>query len=367
VSIEPSANPAELKRTLTDVPAICAALGLDRGARVQPQGLLILCPWHDEKHASCSVRVGADGTVCVKCFACTASGDVLALIAQACGLDIRTQFALVLVEARRIAEHIAAGPSSHTQIHTSVDKKNTSGARARVAEALLAACPLAAAPEACAYLQGRHLLDEALADGWGALPAASTDIISVINKVVVSLGLELWEQSGFPSRRGGLPWMEHRLLIPWRDPAGHVATLQRRLLRPVGDDDEPYVFPRGGAAAWPYGIELVTSADKSIDIAFVEGAMDALALRSLYRKHSVERLVLAVPGVANIRREWAELARGRTVHVAFDRDEAGDVAAIRFAAKLHRVGALRVVRRRPTHGKDWSDELGKEKRRDLGS
>lgn len=359
MSTEPITTPAELKRMLSDVPAICSALDLCNGARLQSQGMLILCPWHAEKHASCSIRLGADGTVCVKCFACDATGDVLTLIAQARGLDIRTQFVAVITEARRIAEHIAAESSTQMPGETNAEEKN-SCARARVAEAILAACPLEAAPEARAYLEGRHLLDDAFADGWGALPGAFDEIIGVINQVMISLGLELWEQSGFPSPHGGLPWMEHQVLIPWRDPSGNITTLQRRLIRPAGDEEQSYVFPRGGAAMWPYGIEMVSSAGESIDIAFVEGAVDALALRVLYRKYDVERIVVAVPGVGNIRREWAEIARGRTVYVAFDRDEAGDLAAHRFAPKLFGAGAVRVVRSRPMHGKDWADQLRQE-------
>lgn len=361
MSFAAPASPEQLKRLLIDVPAICAALDLHNGARLQPQGLLILCPWHAEKHASCSVRIGADGLMGVKCFACGASGDVLTLIARARGLDIRTQFVVVLAEAQRMAEHITAGASTHMLGDMSAEEKNSQArARARVAEALLATCPLEAVPEACAYLEGRQLLDEAFADGWGALPAAFEKIIGVINQVISSLGLELWEQSGFPSPQGGLPWMEHQLLIPWRDPSGDIATLQRRLSRPAGDDEQPYVFPRGGAAVWPYGIELVTSSDESMDIAFVEGAVDALALRVLYRKYDVERIVVAVPGVGNIHREWAELARGRTVHVAFDRDEAGELAAQRFATRLYSAGAVRIIRSRPVHGKDWADQLAKK-------
>jgi hypothetical protein len=167
-------------------------------------------------------------------------------------------------------------------------------------------------------------------------------------------------QSGIPSSKGSLPWEDHQLLIPWRDPSGNITTLQRRLIRPVGEDEQPYVFPRGGAPVWPYGVERVALADESVDIVFVEGAMDALALRALYRQYGVERLVVAVPGVGNVHREWADLARGRTAHIAFDKDPAGDSAARRFARRLHGAGASRVVRSRPVHGKDWAEQLANQ-------
>lgn len=91
-----------LRRALVDAPKLCAALGLSKGARVQARGLLVLCPWHPEKHASCSVTLGQDGTVRVHCFTCQASCDALALVARVRDLDVETQFRDVLAEAARI-------------------------------------------------------------------------------------------------------------------------------------------------------------------------------------------------------------------------------------------------------------------------
>ncbi|MRG94635.1 toprim domain-containing protein [Polyangium spumosum] len=349
---------AELKRALTEVPAICKELGLHNGARVQQQGLLVLCPWHAEKNPSCSVTLAPDGSVRVKCFACGASGDVFALIAQVRGLDVTKQFGAVLAEGRRIAAGATtAGTTTRTEVS---DADDADGARARVAKTLLEACPLAAALDASAYLTTRGLLDEAVTDGWGALPEPVEDAVRIINRVIVAHGLEDWQKSGFVTTPGGLTWPDHRVLIPWRDPSGRITTLQRRLVRCAEDEVQKYVFPRGGAATWPYGIETAARVDNPAGIVFVEGAFDVLALRALYKKHAVPRVVVGVPGVANFRRAWAEFAQGRTAFVAFDRDEAGDRAAERVASKLYTAGAARVVRIRPASGKDWAEALLQE-------
>src|SRR5262245_24961753 len=83
------ASGAEVKRALDDPRGLCERLGLAERARNQRGGVTILCPWHAEKTPSCSVRVGKQGTIMVRCHACGASGDALSLVAVARGLDVR--------------------------------------------------------------------------------------------------------------------------------------------------------------------------------------------------------------------------------------------------------------------------------------
>ena len=86
----------ELRHALADVPRVVRALGLDKGAQRQATGLTICCPWHKENTPSCSVTLGKDGTIRLRCFGCQATGDVFALIAQVHGLDVRHDFPEVL-------------------------------------------------------------------------------------------------------------------------------------------------------------------------------------------------------------------------------------------------------------------------------
>lgn len=101
---------AELRQVLVDASEVCRQLGLAEGARAQPRGLLIRCPWHEDRHPSCSVRIADDGTLGVHCFACDAGGDVFALVAAAHGIDVRKDFPLVLARA---AEMAGLGTSHH--------------------------------------------------------------------------------------------------------------------------------------------------------------------------------------------------------------------------------------------------------------
>lgn len=96
----------EIKRTLWNPRAACEALGLmDRAKRQAGDGIQIRCPAHGEKNPSCSVTRGPDGTIRWRCFSCDASGDLLTLVAVVRGLELRSQFREVLLEAAMVAGH----------------------------------------------------------------------------------------------------------------------------------------------------------------------------------------------------------------------------------------------------------------------
>ena len=64
----------------------------------------VLCLWHDEKTASCNLRVGTDGTLSAKCFGCGKGGSVLDLIAARYGLGMRgSDFARVVELGEQLA------------------------------------------------------------------------------------------------------------------------------------------------------------------------------------------------------------------------------------------------------------------------
>jgi DNA primase len=97
-------NPAgEIRRLLVDPPCVAEALGLAEGAARQARGITVRCPWHNERTPSCSITVGADGTLRAHCFGCGHGGDVLHLVAQVRGLDLRRDFMRVLDEAAQVA------------------------------------------------------------------------------------------------------------------------------------------------------------------------------------------------------------------------------------------------------------------------
>ena len=77
-----------VRQRLADPVALCDALGLMEGSRVQPGGVFIRCPnpKHTDPSPSCSVRIYPNG-IGFRCFGCGIAGDGLALIALAKGMS----------------------------------------------------------------------------------------------------------------------------------------------------------------------------------------------------------------------------------------------------------------------------------------
>lgn len=88
----------QVRQALTDPQHLCRELGLLRSYRPvrQAGGLLIRCPAHGDRTPSCSVTLGPDRTIRIRCFSCDLVGDALHLIATAAGLDLRRDFRRIL-------------------------------------------------------------------------------------------------------------------------------------------------------------------------------------------------------------------------------------------------------------------------------
>lgn len=98
-----SDHAAEIRNSLTDPRRLAEKLNLARNAKRAGSGLLIRCPWHQEKTPSCWVTRGPDGTILVKCYGCGQTGDALTLIAEVYGLDVRANFREVLEAGAGVA------------------------------------------------------------------------------------------------------------------------------------------------------------------------------------------------------------------------------------------------------------------------
>jgi DNA primase len=345
-----------LRAQLIDPALVCAALGLVDGARTQPKGLMIRCPWHRDTNPSCSVTIGSDGTLRVKCFACGESADAFGLIARVRGLDVKRAFPAVLSSAAQIVNEIEGSSSAATPPKEVLQTKLSTEEFDLLARTMLESSPLSASPKGSEYLSRRGLLDAAKADGWGALAETRSGVATVVTTIIAAVGEDVWKSSGMCNESGEITFPANVLLVPWRDTAGAVTTIQRRALDPDAKGHK-YVFPAGRSPTFPYGIEKILPGSDGADLAFVEGASDTLAYRALCARDRKLRVVLGLPGVSAWRVPWAEYARGRVAHVALDADEAGDRAAERIAVDLHRAGALRVLRQRPRGAKDWAEIL----------
>lgn len=339
-----------LRRALVDVRKLCAALGLSRGAKRQARGLLVLCPWHLEKHASCSVTLGPDGTVRAHCFTCQVSGDALALIARVRELDIKTQFRDVLAEAARIA---GSEPSDRYEPVTEPERWTLDAASySAVAVRLLELCPLDRERDALRYLEQRKLLVAAWQARVAALPAPGRQD-ALIRALLRDFEPGTLELAGLLMRGTSLVHPFHRLIIPWRRLDASIDLLQRRRL----DDDDPkkkYLLPPQRRPSFPFGAEQLGAHAGEYEMTFVEGALDVLALRVLALRDGLSILPLGIPGVGSWRKEWASFAKGRTVRIGFDADAAGERNVATIARDLRDAGATRVRRWTPTAAKDWA-------------
>jgi Toprim-like len=375
-----------IRAALADPFDVCQRLGLLAGAKNSGGnggGRLVRCPAHPDRTASCSVTRGPDGTLRVACFGCALAGDVFDLVAAVEGLDRVRGFRAVLARAAELAG-LADGPGPRPAPRPpraapppEAPPPLADDRFARLVLPLLASCPIAGDVEV--YLRGRALLAQALADGWGALPAPeaqpallarladerrdeaeerrairTADGLPDMDDELTSAELD---RSGLFSR-GRFSHPEARLVIPWRRPDGLICNLQRRR---IGAGEPRYVGPAGRSFAWPYGVERLAAAPPAVPVAFVEGAVDALALRAILADKEEPGIVLGLPGLAGWRTSWAALARGRVAVVAVDADDAGDRHVKRFADELAEAGAVRIERWTPP-AKDWGDALTGERR-----
>ena len=220
---------AEVRALLTNVREVCRALDLDEAARPQHAGLLIRCLWHADRTPSCSVRLGPDGTVAVKCHGCGASGDVLHLVAAALGLDISSDFPEVMRRASELAglSVDAAAPRRPVPAPRSTTPDRDYPPADEVRAVWEACIPVDGDDEVSAWLASREL-DPGTVESLGLARALPT-------------GVSLPKWAGFQGR----PWSAsgYRCLIPMFDETGTLRSLRARR---VVDHDGPKALPPAG-------------------------------------------------------------------------------------------------------------------------
>lgn len=206
----PKLDKDAIRRSLVDVHGLCEALGLLEGSQKQARGLIVRCPWHNEKTPSCSLQV-RDG-ITAHCFGCDARGDVFALIAAAKGFDLKTNFAAVL----ELAADIAGGANRFEQGSVKLApvaalvEERTYPPIGEV-EALWAACtPVDEDKAVAAYLRSRTLNPSTIVDR--------------------DLARALPPKSPCPTwaRFQGKSWAEsgHRIVVPAYDHMGAIRSLR---------------------------------------------------------------------------------------------------------------------------------------------
>lgn len=368
----------DLRRRLASPALVASLLGLaadpvemaQRKRRASSR-VMVLCPSHGERTASCSLTVGGDGTLAVHCFSAGGrclDGDVFTLIAAVYRLDA---FKDVLAEARRLA---GVSPYTAVRARPPPPPPPPISEPPRLADAdfdallapLLAGATVRRQPDVAAYLSRRLLLAEAEADGWAALPPAPEQARWIAHLCATAPGgREAVARSGLVPldaetdeplfHRFAQPGA--RLVIPWRHPSGLLATVQRRRLDAGGEGRPRYVAARGRPPSTLYGAHLVTP-DPSRPLTIVEGAIDTLARRALLRLASAPAEdVVGLPGTGAWRAALLPPCRGRAVYIATDADAAGDSAAAAIAADVARAGGIPIRERPAAPAKDWGEVL----------
>ncbi len=334
----------EIRYALTDARALCDALGLlARGKwSKQPRGVIVACPWHDDRSPSCSVRVAKDGTISAKCFSCDQSGDALALIAQVRGISLTREFPAVLLEAAELAglhaiahELRTGAPSAEARQPAALPPVSTEPerdypARSEVLALWERAGDVSDDHEAAAWLRSR---------GMDRFAVAGADVVRCLPP---KARLPRW------ASYRGRSWVEtgHRLVFAMRDASGSLRSL--RACRIV-EGDSPKRLPPGGhrasglVLACGLATAMLAGTYRPRLVVISEGEPDFLTWASRPGMAPTARIGI-VSG------SWSESFAARfpsaaygapcTVVIRTDRDEAGTRYAKEIAPSLQQRGCL---------------------------
>lgn len=347
----------QVRLAACDPLALVEALSIPGPRKRQPRGLLICCPAHKDLSPSCSVRVGTDGTLQVKCHACGFGADAIGLVQRVRGynfVEALRELAAIAGLPELVAEPYPLVPAREDERLTPpVDRESF----AAIVEALAELCPLASARDVSAYVAARNIHADAIAIGTIGLPRRQ-DQGAVVEALVARFGHGPLEAVGLVDGRLFRD-PDHRLGLVWRDRGGRATTLQRRVI--VGNRRDKYRVTTGIPFDVLFGSELFDDALGflgDVPIIVTEGAIDCLARRKIARLQDEHVIVLGAPSVSIQRPEWREFFDGRHVIVAFDADAAGDAGAQRFIDTCC-AGARAIERERPIFNaaKDWCDVL----------
>jgi DNA primase len=346
----------ELRERLNNARALADALGLQTAPRATARQALVLCPSHNERSPSCSVRVAKDGTIAVKCHACGWTADALGLIAQVRGIeDFREalQVAAELANAPHLAptEAVKEAPPEREGLSDG----NYAGIWTWTLEAL---SPLrAVSPAVAEYLTRRRIFADAEAVDVRGYPVDARELVRGLLATFERKDLE----SAGVLRRGhdALDWPAWAVCIPWRDRYGLITFVQRRRI----DGEKPkYRSPHGRSPRVPFGVDVLREAlafhGPGAEIVICEGAFAALARRKIARTRGEQAAVIGVYSASSPCVGLPlDVLEGRSVVLSLDADEGGERAREELAAALEHVAGELVHERTAGCAVDAGDLL----------
>lgn len=331
-----------LRHELVDVYGLVTCLGLVDGYRPVKQagGVIIRCPWHEERTPSCSIRVGRDGTIAARCHGCGATGDALSLVAVARGLDLRRDFGEVLQAGAEIAGRSDLADGA---VHHGAPSPRPRPAPERTYPptrdvlAVLAACvPVANDAEASAMLAARGIDPEFVDDA---------ELVRVLPR-----GASLPRWASFR----GVPWTRtgHRLVLPMFDADGAIRSV--RAWR-IGASETPKRLPPAGhrasglVLADAFALAMLRGTYAPRRVLVLEGESDFLAA-SVGWRHVLAARIGIVSG------SWSEdfaarIPDGADVALWTDDDTPGNKYADDIAATLEGRCTVRRAGKELRHGR----------------
>jgi hypothetical protein len=340
----------DIRNALTDARALCEQLGLAPAhAKKQRSGYIVRCPAHGETNPSCSVSLGPDGTVRVKCFSCQYGGDALSLIASVHHLELRgPRFKEVLIlgaelaglhdlldSLRRDTDYKPSArppPPRRAEPEDEVDYPN--------------AGEVAALWTACAPVTGDLSVAELLTSR-----ALSPDVVRMLDlarALPASVRLPRW------ASYQGQTWTQtgHRLILPVYDYEGAQRSVRAWRVVP---NDTPKRLPPGGhkaaelvlankpALEWLRHSDALPYGPPPMRLVVVEGEPDFLVRATLNAGQPVVGLLSGAWHVGYA----VKIPTGSEVFVYTHRDRAGDKYADEVSRSIRNDG-IQVHRISPT-------------------
>lgn len=319
----------EIRYALTDAAHVCERLGLLAGRGTftrQAGGVIIRCPWHEDRSPSCSVRRGRDGTLAVRCHACGATGDALSLVAVVHGLSVRRDFRQVLRVAAELAglwgvvhelETGEATPERPKPTPPPPEPERTYPAAAEVARVWGEAIAVTEEPTVAGWLLGRGLDPERV---------AADDLARALPR---SAALPRWGAY----RR--VSWTEtgHRLIVPMRDAQGVIRSVRASR---VVDGDSPKRLPPGGhkatdlVMACPIGAAMLAGTAIPHELVVLEGEPDFLTWATRKTARATARIGIVTGSWSLAMAE--RVPAGTQVWIRTDHDPAGE----KYASEITR-------------------------------
>jgi hypothetical protein len=305
---------AEIRRRLADPIEVARLVRIEDGAKRQSRGLMVRCPNHNERTASCSVRIASDGTIWCHCHGCGWAGDVIDLIGKVHGAPGKG-------DAIRIAAGLAGVDGASGVAPPAPPRPALPPPAPRFppdAEAFYAAClPVSDAIPLRAQLRARGI-DHATVTDRGlarALPPTGTlpDYARFRGKS--------WRDLGYD------------LIIPTYNSAGRLVSCRARTLGAVAEDGfkslAPAGFNVGGAVmADPLGRQILAGADlgwwKARTLLIAEGEPDFLTLATWYGDDESAPAVLGVVSGSWTQAIADRIPDGTQVVIRTHMDEAGN-------------------------------------------